>query len=599
LSIIDISGGTQPLPNEDRSVWITFNGEIYNFAELRRELEAKGHHFRTDSDTETIVHLYEEEGIDCLQRLCGMFAFAIWDRQRRRLFLARDRLGQKPLVYRHEQERLLFGSEIKSILQVPGVPRQMDLNALDEYLTYSYVPHPRTMFAGIRKLPPAHYAVFESNRLSIQRYWSPDLQRVTHLELDDIRGRLDDLLGESVRLRLRSDVPLGAFLSGGIDSTTIVGLMQRHLDRSAKTYTIGFPYSSHDETDFAQTAARHLKTDHHEMQVEPDSVSLLPTLVRHFDEPFADSSAIPTYYVAEMARRHVTVALTGDGGDELFAGYSRYQTVDRLGAFDRLPAAIRQLRANPLWQFLPHERQSSILTKLRFRMKILQQTPDRRYVNWVNCFNEDLRNQLYTPGVASQLSACKSEQFIAEAMGRSRRESPGTKAMHADLLTYLPGDLLTKVDITSMAHGLECRSPFLDHRVVELATTIPFKLAVGGNELKPLLTSTFAASIPRELRSRPKMGFSVPLAHWFRTDLSEMVNDLLLACGGRTHTYLRADAIRDLVDDHNSGRWDHSDRLWSLLFLESWHRMYIDSTDCLLPAQAHRDLTTNSISSTQ
>ena len=565
------------MANEDQTLWITFNGEIYNYRELRNELRARGHQFRTDSDTETIIHLYEEDGVSCLQKLRGMFAFAIWDQRRRRLFMARDRLGQKPLVYRYEPGRLLFASEIKSILQVPGVPREVDALALDEYLTYSYVPHPRTMFEGIRKLPPAHYAVFEDNRLTIREYWSPDLDSESSLALPDLRDHLDDLISESVRLRLQSDVPLGAFLSGGIDSTTIVGLMQRHLERAAKTYTIGFSQADYDETHFARTAANHLRTEHHQLQVQPESVELLPRLVWHFDEPFADSSAIPTYYLAQLTKQHVTVALTGDGGDELFAGYPRYRTVDRLSSFDRLPGALRSLLANRFWQSLPTaQRQSSAMRKLRFRMGTLRQSPEQRYVNWVASFGGERRRGLYTPEMARLIGSSDSACFTRSAMMRSDRRSAGTRAMHTDLQTYLPCDLLTKVDITSMAHGLECRSPFLDHRLVEFAVSLPFRALVQGRTVKPLLTETFSELIPPPLRNRGKMGFRIPLDDWFRGNLSQTARDLLLGPQSMARGYFRAGAIQNLLHEHRSARWNHGDRIWSLLCLEMWHRTLID-----------------------
>lgn len=578
LSIIDLAGGTQPMSNEDGKVWITFNGEIYNYRELRDELVGKGHHFRTNSDTETIVHLYEEYGVECLDRLRGMFAFAIWDARHRRLFLARDRLGQKPLVYRHDDDRLLFASEIKSLLQVPGIERAVNLGALDDYLTYGYVPHPETMFVGVHKLPPAHYAIFEDGRLHIRRYWEPPIEADRSLTLPQLREQLDAVLSESVKLRLRSDVPLGAFLSGGIDSTTVVGLMQRHLDRAAQTYTIGFPCASYDESAFARQAATHLQTDHHHRQVEPDSVGLLPVLAWHFDEPFADSSAVPTYYVAQMAREQVTVALTGDGGDELFAGYPRYRTVNRIDLFDRLPGVIRHAVANRLWSALPRTNESSFLSKLRFRMEILRQSPNRRYLNWVQFFPAEVRRRLYSPEVTASLGDHAADQFVAQAMAESRRPTAGARAMHTDLQTYLPCDLLAKVDITSMAHGLECRSPFLDHRVVEMAATIPFHLATQGGDVKPLVTSTFKDLIPPDLRSRPKMGFSIPLDRWFRNELREFVQDTLLGDRSTSRGYFSPQTLHEIIKTHNSGARDYSSQIWSLLFLEMWHRTYIDPT---------------------
>ncbi|MBI3466160.1 MAG: asparagine synthase (glutamine-hydrolyzing), partial [Planctomycetes bacterium] len=499
LSIIDLAGGGQPLSNEDDTVWITFNGEIYNYRELRPDLEQKGHRFRTDSDTEVIVHLYEQYGVDCLERLNGMFAFAIWDERRRRLFLARDRAGEKPLLYYAPPGRLLFASEIKSLLQAPGTPREMDPMALDAYLTFGYVPHPRTMFTGIAKLPPAHYAMFENGRLEIRRYWSVDYGRESHACPEDLREQLRAALSESVRLRMRSDVPLGAFLSGGIDSTSIVGLMREHSDR-VKTCTIGFPVDGYDESGYARIAAEHLGTEHHELQVQPDSLGMLPQLVWHFDEPFADSSAIPTYFVSQATRRHVTVALTGDGGDELFAGYPRYRTVESLGAFDRLPDWLRGLTANRLWNHLPGTKERSFGRRLRYRMETLHEPPDRRYSHWVSIFPPRSKVGLYTPELLDSIGGSDAAAFVADAMGRASGRSPGTRARLADLVTYLPCDLLPKVDITSMACALECRAPFLDHRVIELAASLPFNLLCNGFGEKPFLTGTLPDLIPPPLR---------------------------------------------------------------------------------------------------
>lgn len=589
LAIIDLAGGKQPLSNEDQSVWLTFNGEIYNYRELRKELEAGGHRFRTDSDSECIVHLYEESGIDCLARMRGMFALAVWDRRRRRLFLARDRMGQKPLVYRQENGRLLFASEIKSLLQVPGVPRKVDRRAIDAFLALLYVPHPGTMFEGIKKLPPAHYAVYEDGQLTIRRYWTADLNLETSRGGKELQERLAHELDESVRLRLRSDVPLGAFLSGGIDSTTIVGLMQHHSRQPTKTYTIGFPVSGYDETKFAKTAADFLKTDHHEFQVNPDSIGILPKLVWHFDEPFGDSSAIPTYYVSEVTRRHVKVALTGDGGDELFGGYPRYQTVHRLGAFDRLPGAIKGVVACSLWKYFPaYNRESCLARRLRFRMQLLQQPANRRYATWVSIFQHRQRRALYSDEFSAELNGRGGSgpiDFIAEAMDRAGGRSPGRRAMLADMQTYLPCDLLAKVDITSMAHGLECRCPMLDHRVVELAVSVGYRQLTEGLSPKPLLGATFSELIPPELANREKMGFRIPLDDWFRDGLEPFAREVLLGeNNGRAENrrglaargYFRRGSLENLLEEHKSARWNHGDRIWALLCLELWHRTFID-----------------------
>lgn len=576
LAIVDLDGGRQPQCNEDETIWITFNGEIYNYRELRKDLELRGHRFRTDSDTETIVHLYEDYGIKCVEHLRGMFAFAIWDSNERTLFLARDRLGQKPVVYSKQGGGILFGSEIKSILQVPGVRREVDPDALNQYLTLGYVLHPRTMFRGIKKLPPAHFARFKNGQLTLKRYWEPKYNLESNRTTGELREELRYQLTEAVKLRLMGDVPIGAFLSGGIDSTTIVGLMQSLLPRPAQTFTMGFAESNFDESPFAREAATHLGTDHRELQVDPASANLLPTLTWHFDEPFADSSIIPTFGLAGATRSHVKVALTGDGGDELFAGYPRYQTIEKLGSFDRLPLVVRNMIANKSWQWLPgSEGQRSLLARLRFRMDILRQQPDRRYVNWVAYFKRSRRIEMLSNSFLRQVRG-RPEDVLIWAMQRSRR-SPGERAMHCDLQTYLPGDLLTKIDITSMAHGLECRSPFMDHRVVELAMSIPFQNHRDRRVAKPMLTRTFSDMIPKRLQGRSKMGFTVPLDNWFRGPLHSLAKDMLLKGRATERGYFRMEAVRRLLREHQTGAWNHGAKLWTLVCLEQWHRDYIDA----------------------
>ncbi len=585
LSIIDLSGGSQPMSNEDGSIWIVFNGEIYNFQALRHRLEGNKHTFRTASDTETILHLYEDEGPACVERLRGMFAFAIWDGRERRLMLARDRLGVKPLVYRHEPDRLIFASELKSLLQVPDVPRELDPTALDHYLALQYVPHPRTIFRGIQKLPPAHYAIWQNGRIELVRYWEPDWNREQPLSEPEYRERLRDTLAEATRLRMIADVPLGAFLSGGIDSTITVGLMQQVAERPVKTFSIGFPVAEFDETRFARLAADHLKTDHHEFTVEPSCVEILPRLVWHFDEPFADSSAIPTFYVSQLTRQHVTVALTGDAGDELFAGYPRYRAVKLAAYFDRLPGALRATVASPIWQYLPASvRQKSKRRQFKKLVAHLRESPERRYARWVTIFDEPARVDLYEDDFIAELEDADPAGFLLSTYARSRRRDIVSRTSFVDIETYLPCDLLTKVDIASMANSLECRSPFLDHHVVELAVQMPISLKMPYLNGKHILKRTFSDLLPPEIVKRPKMGFGVPLDSWFRGELVGYLRNVLLDSHTLGRGYFRPDAVRRLVDDHQAGRWDHSYRLWSLLFFELWHRMYLDETDLLQSA---------------
>ena len=439
LAIIDVAGGRQPMSNEDGSVWIVFNGEIYNFRELRSRLEGRGHRFKTRSDTETIVHLYEDEGPDFVEHLNGMFALAIWDAGRRQLVLARDRLGEKPLVYRLEPGRLLFASELKSLLEVPGIPRELDPQALDAYLTYQYVPHPQTIYRGINKLPPAHIAVYREGRLDVRCYWQPDFQVEEDRPAEDYARELRELMTSSVEMRLESDVPLGAFLSGGTDSTIVVGLMQRLSKQPVRTFSIGFPVAEYDETRYARIVAERLGTVHQEFRVEPDAVEVLPKLVWHYDEPFADSSAVPTWYVSQVTREHVTVALTGDGGDELFAGYPRYQAVWLAAYFDRLPRIVRRALAGRYWQRLPASpRQKSLCRRWKRFTEMLGLPPLQRYLQWIAIFNEVRRAELYTEDFAATLPESDPLEFLAAKAAGSSGATPSRRSASPTWLRTCP-----------------------------------------------------------------------------------------------------------------------------------------------------------------
>jgi asparagine synthase (glutamine-hydrolysing) len=588
LSIIDVAGGHQPLSNEDGSIWIVFNGEIYNHRELRKRLEGSGHQFRTSSDTEAIVHLYEDEGLDFVQHLNGMFALAIWDARRRRLVLARDRLGKKPLYYRAEAERLLFASELKGLLEVPGIERRIDPRALDEYLTLQYVPHPRTIFQGFAKLPPGHYGVWADGHFTTHRYWNPDFNREVERPLADYAEELRELLTSAVRMRLESDVPLGAFLSGGVDSSLIVGLMQRLSSERVKTFSIGFPVAAYDESAYARQVAERLGTQHHEFRVEPHAVEVLEKLVWHYDEPFADSSAIPTYYVSKLTREHVTVALTGDGGDELFAGYDRYRAVQWARRLDHLPRWTKAALESQLVQGLGRNRpQRSLLRRLARFGEALRFSPQRRYLEWVSMFNETRRAELYSDAFLAQLPNHDPFEFLAEAFAQVRTRDEVTAASLVDLVTYLPCDLMTKVDIASMANSLECRAPLLDYRVVELAAGMPLRYKLHGGRGKRILREAFPELLPREITHRPKMGFGVPLAQWFRGELREYAHGVLLDGGAASRDYFRPGAIAQLLAEHDSGDFDHGYRLWGLLVFELWHRTWLDGrAQPALPASA-------------
>ncbi len=582
LSIIDLAGGHQPLSNEDGTLWVVFNGEIYNYRELQAALEKQGHRFRTSSDTETIVHLYEQHGPRCVNLLRGMFAFALWDDRRKQLFLARDRLGKKPLVYRLERDRLLFASELKALLEVPGVPRQLSPIALSEYLTCLYVPHPHSILEGFNKLPPAHWGLWRDGKLEIQRYWAPafakpQAMRPSRMSEFEGRARLRETLTEAVRLRLRSDVPLGAFLSGGIDSTIVTGLAQQLSPHPVKTFSIGFPVKAFDERSYARLAAAHLKTEHYEQVVEPSALSILPKLIRQYDEPFADSSAVPTMCLSEMVRQHVTVALSGDGGDELFAGYDRYRAVHQAHRFDRLPHFLRRLISAPSWQKVPASTlQSSPGRRLKRLVSTLSQPPERRYLKWVSNFDDTRIPGLFTDEFHERLGGADRAGFILDAYRECPSRDLVTRTMCTDILTYLPGDILTKVDIASMTFALEVRCPLLDHEVVDLAAAMPIEWKMRGGRGKKILIETFADLLPPEIQRRGKMGFGVPLGNWCRGELAPLIQEVLLDRRSLDRGLFHPPAVEQLVKEDSTGQWDHSSRLWSLLVLELWQREFLD-----------------------
>ncbi|MGB4727123.1 MAG: asparagine synthase (glutamine-hydrolyzing) [Thermogutta sp.] len=579
LSIIDLAGGHQPMSNEDETLWIVFNGEIYNFRALRQELEAAGHRFRSRSDTEVLLHLYEEKGLHFLEFVNGMFGLALWDEPKRRLILARDRLGEKPLVYYADSQRLLFASELKALMEVPGVPREIDPFAVDAYFLYQYVPHPWTIYRGIKKIPPATMAIYEPKNLTLHRYWDPDFSRVENgMALEEIKEELRSRLEKAVTMRLEADVPLGAFLSGGIDSTIVVGLMQKNSREKVRTFSIGFPVAEYDETHYARIAAEAFGTEHREHRVNPDAIGILPSLVWHYDEPFADSSAIPTWYVAEKTRQHVTVALTGDGGDELFCGYTRYWATAFAEGIASLPRWIRWIFNERLWRWAPRTRQRSFFGRVhRFTESLPLATP-QRYIDWIAIFNRARRLALYTPEFQEQLTAVP-EDFFLEIYSRFASRDIVSAISLADLFSYLPCDLLVKVDIAAMAHSLETRPPFLDHEFVEFAGRLSGRLKLRGRKGKHVLIAAFRDLIPPPIQKRGKMGFGVPLDHWFRGPLSELTRHILLDPRTLARGYFRREALEQLLSEHNNGLWNHSHRIWALLFFELWQRKWTDGED--------------------
>ena len=584
LSVIDTTtAGHQPMSNEDGSIWIVFNGEVYNFAELRVELEKKGHRFFSHTDTETILHLYEEEDISCLQKLRGMFAFAIWDNRKQRLFLARDRVGKKPLVYTVSDGALVFASEIKSLLQDPSIPAQVDCEALHHYLTYQYVPNPWTMFREMHKLPPAHYLTVEHGTITIKPYWYLSFAKNLQLpRTQDYTERFMDVFTEAVKIRLRSDVPLGAFLSGGLDSSATVAVMSQLSNRPVKTFSIGFDEPEYNETNYAALVAKKFQTEHTEFIVRPDALSILPKLVWHYNEPFADSSAIPTYYVSKLTREHVTVALNGDGGDESFAGYERYIADKLAGYYEKIPVVMREKFIKKALSLLPHqENRRSFLRRLKRFVNGIADKAERRYVRWVCAFDNEMKQDLYTPAFGESMAGIDSVDLVVNRYGQSDAAHFLDKTLFVDVMSYLPDDLLVKVDIASMANSLEARSPFLDHKLMEFAASLPPEMKLKGLQSKYILKQAFAPLLPGEVINRNKMGFGVPLDRWLRGELKDMTFDIMLEQRTIQRGIFRREAVQLLLDEHMAKRADNSYRIWTLLFLELWYRMFIDKSQVL------------------
>ncbi len=565
LAIIDLVTGNQPMPNESGDVQVVFNGEIYNFRELRQQLAAAGHRFRSKGDSEVLVHLYEEHGDRFVEHLAGMFAIALWDARAGRLLLARDRLGQKPLVWAIDAGRFYFASELKALLANPGLRRRLNPQALHQYLVFQYVPAPWTIYDCAKKLGPARRLSIPAHRrlaTTEEQYWHVPTGRFEG-SFDEATERLDLLLRQAVRRRLIADVPLGAFLSGGVDSSIVVALMRELGVEPLRTFTIGFPDRLYDERRYARIVADHFATDHHEFVVTPDARQMLDVLAYYYDEPFADSSAIATCCVAQCARACVTVALTGDAGDECFAGYDRYHAARLAGLYDTLPQPVRRLLARSA-ERLPHGRSRTVTNRLYRLLSVADETPARRYLGWVGVFSpESLRAALREP-LRDRTDFEWTWQWFAELF--ERQCGPVVeRANRVDVETYLPFDLLTKVDIASMAASLECRSPFLDHELLGFALTLPMRWRMGKRILKRWATGR----LPREILTRPKMGFGVPLGRWFRNELSDLLDELIQP-GAFCAQIFEPAWLRGLIDAHRSGRADHAHRLWALVMLERW-----------------------------
>jgi asparagine synthase (glutamine-hydrolysing) len=584
LAIIDLAGGRQPIGNEDTSVWLVFNGEIYNFRELRQELQAAGHRFRTRSDTEVIVHLYEDRQLDFLSRLRGMFALALWDSARQRLVLARDRMGKKPLLYAPLHDGLVFASEFGALLQDPHVPRAIDLEGLDAYLRCQAIPSPRTIYRDVRKLPPGHLLVWEQGAARVERYWSLRFGPKTDQPAPGIRQRVRHLLDESVRLRLESDVPVGVLLSGGIDSATVAALMARHMDQPVQTFSVGFEEAGYSELPQARLMAARIGAEHHEAVVKLDVAEVLPILARHYGEPFADKSAIPTYCVTRMAGQAVRVVLSGDGGDEAFAGYPRYLPTPLGPLIPWIPARRRRMAGGILRRAMSVE--TGPLSGRLARHVAERIAPAAKSVLFPEFFAGHRLAGLYREEVRQAVSAA----WEAEILSRWEDLSPDLddldSALALDYGLYLPETLLVKMDIASMANSLEVRSPFLDHLLLEYAATVPGGLKIAGGIGKAVLREAVTDLLPREILHGPKRGFSAPVGAWLRGPLRNYAEELLLNRPRGLPEFFRLEGVRALWDAHQAGRENHAMRLWALLVLEVWFRTWMSGQG---PVARHAD----------
>jgi asparagine synthase (glutamine-hydrolysing) len=576
LAIIDLSpGGSQPMSAANGQVWITFNGEIYNFRELRVGLEKRGHRFRSQSDTEVLLAAYLEYGVSCLSHLRGMFAFAIWDGRSRSLFIARDRLGKKPLHYRLDREGIAFASEPKAFLADPGFVPEPDFEAISHYLTYQYVPSPYSAFRGVRKLPPAHYLLVQDGHVRVQRYWAlayGPKRRITEEEAcEELVSRLTD----SVRLRLISDVPLGAFLSGGIDSSAIVALMAQLSRAPVKTFSIGFEEKNYDELPYARLVARRYDTDHHEFIVRPDAAEIFDRLVWHYNEPYADESAIPTYYLSRLTRQHVTVALNGDAGDENFAGYERYVPESSVELYGRLAGPLRSFAARAASALPEFGGSRGLVARGQRWLDRGADTRAGRYARRMMYFDPQLKGTVCTPEFERASGGNPSDRLLLHALSENGDERFLDTMMRADVGLYLPDCLLVKVDIASMAHGLEARSPFLDHTFMEFVAALPANFKLRNGVKKYILRKAVAHLLPAAILNRRKMGFGVPLEYWFRGALRGLTRDVLLGHSA-ARGYFRRSIVARWIDEHERGIRNWHDQLWTLLMLELWHRAYID-----------------------
>ncbi|MBI4655130.1 MAG: asparagine synthase (glutamine-hydrolyzing) [Elusimicrobia bacterium] len=581
LSIIDLSTGHQPISNEDETIWVVFNGEIYNFQDLREDLLKKGHKFRTKTDTEVLVHLYEEKGKDFVKDLRGMFAIALWDKNRRRLVLARDRIGKKPLFYAVNSKYIAFASELRALLTMPDIEREIDLTAVDSYLTLQYIPSPMTIFKSIKKLEPASILIAEKAGHTVEKYWDlPVNEPELKISFDEAKQRIYEILLEAVKIRMISDVPLGAFLSGGIDSSIVAGLMSRISPEPVKTFTIGFKELEFSELDYAREAAERYGTKHTEFIVEAKMTDILPKLVWHYSEPYADSSALPSYYVSKETRKSVTVALNGDGGDENFAGYHRYIAMKAAGWWTLLPERARILAAGLMASFPDRNAPfGAVWRAKRFLSATLAKDLPMIHLAASAYFRPDEKDGVYSHKFADGLKFPSNnvEKYFAEIFEKARNQDMVNKLLYADFRTYLPECLMTKMDIASMANSLETRSPFLDHKLIEFVYRLPGKFKLRGfSKTKWILKETFKDFLPHKIYKRGKQGFGIPVGPWFRGELKDYWASICLGEKAVKRGYFKKESLERIFTEHQTRKRDHGYRMWALLMLELWHRQFAD-----------------------
>lgn len=573
LSIIDLNTGHQPISNENQKIWIVFNGEIYNYKELKQDLIKKGHQFKTGSDTEAIIHLYEEYDVDCLKHLRGMFSFAIWDTERERLFLARDRVGKKPLIYTVANNSIIFASELKAIIRDNSVKKEIDFDALDQYMSFQFVPAPYTIFKGINKLPPASYLLCEKGNITVKRYWELDFNNKIIMSEDEYAEGILRELEEAVKLRMISDVPLGALLSGGIDSSAVVAIMKRLSDKPIKTFSIGFEEEEYSEIKYARIVAEQFKTEHHEFIVKPNIIEILPELTWYYDEPFADKSAVPSYYVAKEAGKHLKVVLNGDGGDEAFAGYGRYDFGNNIASL--FPSSIKKQLINQIIKnYFKISDRSKLISKM-IKKIALNLFPVSRSIIFPEFFSGREKYNLYNHNTREALNHSILNKIDELLEGAADIKEPIDAMINIDFNHYLSGDLLVKMDIASMTNSLEARSPFLDHKLLEFSMNIPCSFKIKNGVKKYILKRALSGILPDEILNRKKMGFSIPLIYWFRNELKGFAYQTILNDSDGIKLFFNLAYIKHLLDEHASGKKNHAHRIWSLIVFEMWYRRFM------------------------